>query len=80
MKKGISMRKAALLFVVFALAAWFVWAAVCRAALVVVGRTVPASEQVPVEHIDHSTWDALLRRYVDRQGYVDYSRPTLRRN
>lgn len=33
---------------------------------------VPASQQVSIDAIDHATWDALLRKYCDSQGYVNY--------
>ena len=44
---------------------------------VVVGKDVhdnagnPA-EAVPLDRVDHSTWDRLLKKYVDRNGMVDY--------
>lgn len=40
---------------------------------ILVGRAVPAPQRVPAEQIDHSTWDALLRKYVDDRGMVDYA-------
>ena len=27
---------------------------------------------VPLDRVDHSTWDRLLQKYVDRDGMVDY--------
>jgi hypothetical protein len=41
--------------------------------VVTVGAQVPASGRVAVGSIDHSAWDALLKRYVDAQGMVDYA-------
>ena len=38
-----------------------------------VGRKVPANQRVSFDRIDHSTWDALLRKYVDTAGNVDYT-------
>ncbi len=38
----------------------------------VVGRAVPAAQQVSMDRIDHSTWDALLQRYVNEKGEVNY--------
>ncbi len=44
---------------------------------VVVGKDIrdhtggPA-KAVPLDRVDHSTWDRLLRKYVDQQGMVDY--------
>jgi hypothetical protein len=35
---------------------------------------VPVARRIPVDRIDHSAWDALLRQYVDREGLVDYAR------
>lgn len=40
---------------------------------VTVGAVVPAAQRVSVERIDHSAWDALLQKYVDGRGFVDYS-------
>jgi hypothetical protein len=40
---------------------------------VTVGRTVPAAERVPLGEVDHSTWDALLKKYVDANGNLDYT-------
>jgi hypothetical protein len=40
---------------------------------VTVGAVVPRGQQLPVERIDHSSWDTLLRKYVDGQGYVNYT-------
>jgi hypothetical protein len=38
------------------------------------GRTWPRGELVPIEAVDHRAWDALLKRYVDPRGGVDYAR------
>lgn len=37
-----------------------------------VGRVTPVEKRVEIDHIDHSTWNELLKKYVDDQGYVDY--------
>lgn len=42
------------------------------AADVLVGKAVPASQRVAMSDIDHGSWDALLRKYVDDQGMVSY--------
>ncbi|MFQ5732834.1 MAG: DUF547 domain-containing protein [Planctomycetaceae bacterium] len=39
---------------------------------VVVGQAVPANRQRSIDDIDHSTWNRLLRKYVDENGMVDY--------
>jgi len=39
---------------------------------ITVGEKVPAARQVSIDRIDHSVWDALLRKYCDSRGYVDY--------
>jgi hypothetical protein len=39
---------------------------------VYVGSKVPAERQLSMDRIDHSTWDAILRKYVDADGMVDY--------
>jgi hypothetical protein len=31
------------------------------------------AKAVPLERVDHATWDRLLRKYVDRDGMVDYA-------
>ncbi|TWT64040.1 DUF547 domain-containing protein [Rubinisphaera italica] len=55
-----------------ALAGW--WATTTLAGpTITVGRNVPANQQVPVDKIDHSIWNSLLSKYVDNNGYVDYS-------
>ena len=38
-----------------------------------VGRPVPRDQRVSLDEIEHQAWDALLRRYVDAQGLVDYA-------
>ncbi len=40
---------------------------------VVVGRTAPAGQQVSMDSLDHSSWDALLKKYVDADGDVNYA-------
>ena len=39
----------------------------------VLGRNWSESNRVSMDEIDHSAYDALLRKYVDDNGYVDYS-------
>ena len=39
---------------------------------VTVGRATPTKQQVSFDRIDHSAWDALLKKYVDAQGQVAY--------
>ncbi len=43
------------------------------ASTVTLGSDIPAAERVPVENIGHGSWDALLKKYVDSQGMVDYT-------
>lgn len=46
----------------------------CLAApTITVGASVPAAQRVGVERIDHSAWNALLGKYVDAAGMVDYA-------
>jgi len=40
---------------------------------VYVGREVPVAARRPLSEIDHRTWDALLRQFVDGRGLVDYA-------
>jgi len=42
-------------------------------AKVTVGRPIPRGQLKPMEQIDHTTWDALLRKYVDDAGQVNYN-------
>ena len=37
-----------------------------------VGSAVPTNQQVSMDHINHLAWDALLRKYVDPNGRVNY--------
>lgn len=39
---------------------------------VIVGRRVPVDQRIPMDRIDHSSWDRLLQKYVNEQGEVDY--------
>lgn len=40
---------------------------------VLIGRTCPIAERVAIGGVPHQTWDELLRRYVDADGFVDYA-------
>ncbi len=40
---------------------------------VIVGARVPKNQRVDLSKIDHGTWNALLAKYVDQKGLVDYS-------
>lgn len=42
------------------------------AADVLVGKDIPSGQRVSLDQIDHSAWDALLKKYVDEDGQVDY--------
>ncbi len=39
---------------------------------VYVGSQVPSVRQVSMDRIDHSAWDAIVRKYVDEDGMVNY--------
>jgi len=71
MKFGM-MKSALIVFAIgVGLAGW--WATTCTAGpTITVGRNVPSAQQVPVDRIDHSTWNTLLAKYVDNNGFVDY--------
>lgn len=43
------------------------------AADVLVGASVPISQRVPLDRIDHKLWDGLLKKYVDQHGRVAYA-------
>jgi len=40
---------------------------------VTLGRNVGAGQLVSMDQVDHSAWDALLKRYVDESGNVAYA-------
>lgn len=44
-----------------------------RRPTVLVGREWPATERVAIGDVPHQAWDELLRRYVDADGFVDYT-------
>lgn len=37
-----------------------------------VGKMWPSGERIPIDRVDHTAWDLLLRKYVDADGYVNY--------
>ncbi|MBC7350762.1 MAG: DUF547 domain-containing protein [Thermogutta sp.] len=39
----------------------------------VVIQSAPNTTRVPLDRIDHSAWDQLLRKYVDQHGMVNYA-------
>ncbi len=39
---------------------------------VTVGRSVASDRRVSIDQIDHASWDALLKKYVDTAGGVNY--------
>lgn len=46
----------------------------CQAGpVVLVGSDVPPARRVAIDAIEHTVWDALLKRYVDGRGMVDYA-------
>jgi hypothetical protein len=65
--------KLALLLVILAATATASAASDWARPTVTVGAVVPQAQRVPVERINHSTWTALLTKYVDDQGMVDYA-------
>jgi len=42
------------------------------AADVIVGANVAAAKQTPLDQIDHTVWDELLKKYADANGMVNY--------
>jgi hypothetical protein len=44
-----------------------------RGEKIYVGRSVPAGSRVSIDRIAHRGWDALLKRYVDHDGNVNYA-------
>lgn len=52
----------------------FAFAGVAEAGTkVTVGHNVAANQRVSIDQIDHSRWDALLKKYVDQAGNVNYN-------
>ncbi len=43
-----------------------------HAGKVYVGSQVPSVRQVSMDRIDHSAWDAIVRKYVDEDGMLNY--------
>jgi len=60
-------------FAVFGAVFGIVASARTTAADVMVGTNIPASQQVALSRIDHANWNALLQKYVDQQGMVQYA-------
>ncbi len=56
---------AILIFSIHASSAWAGGAAT-------LGRAAPANQRISFEQIDHSSWDALLQKYCDSVGFVNY--------
>lgn len=48
------------------------WSSISTGDKVVVGRAVPATQQVSMNQIDHSPWNELLQKYVNDKGEVNY--------
>lgn len=40
---------------------------------VVIGQRVPADQRISMDRIDHSSWNALLQKYVNDAGQVNYA-------
>lgn len=47
-------------------------AASVECSAVTIGASVPAAQQRPIDKIDHADWDALLDKYCDENGFVNY--------
>lgn len=45
---------------------------VSAASKIYVGQKVSTKSQVSIDQIDHSSWNTLLKKYVDDNGYVNY--------
>ncbi|QDT69824.1 hypothetical protein MalM25_27660 [Planctomycetes bacterium MalM25] len=59
-------------FALAALVSTLACAASAGAADVLVGVATPAAQRVALDAIDHTAWDALLKRHVNDRGLVDY--------
>ena len=52
-----------------ALATTLQWGTVWAGSDVVIGRSAPSNERVSMDQIDHSDWDALLRKVFGRLAF-----------
>ncbi len=66
-------RKLALLLLAFAVGATVSVHSCWARPTVTVGAVVPQAQRIPVEQINHAAWTALLAKYVDDQGMVNYA-------
>ncbi|NOY40263.1 MAG: DUF547 domain-containing protein [Planctomycetes bacterium] len=57
-----------LIFLALSMQASIAWAG----GAATLGKAVSANQQVSFEQVDHSSWDALLRKYCDSAGFVNY--------
>ncbi len=55
-----------------ALATTLQWGTVWAGSDVVIGRSAASNERVSMDQTDHTDWDALLRKYCDASGMVNY--------
>jgi hypothetical protein len=72
----ISHRRTLLIWFILVGCLMMVWtssSSLLHGADVLVGTSVPTEHRKPVRQIDHQGWDALLRRFVNDHGRVDYS-------
>ncbi len=61
-------RRKSVVFLAFSMHASIAWAG----GATTLGKVVPANQQISFEQVDHSSWDALLRKYCDSTGFVNY--------
>lgn len=54
------------------LATWILGSICLGGPTISLGSNVPAAQRIPAGKIDHSTWDSLLKKYVDAHGMVNY--------
>ncbi len=55
------------------LAPMFLWIGKADAQKVTLGQRVDANRRIAMDKIDHSVWNALLKKYVDQRGQVNYA-------
>lgn len=66
-----SRRRLLLLAVLIVAASAIAWRALRPT--IIVGRESPAAERIAISDVSHQSWDELLRRNVDADGFVDYT-------
>jgi hypothetical protein len=71
--ESLLMKNTSLLIAVITTALFLPASQCCAGQKIKVGTSVPANQLVSMDQINHASWDALLKRYVDVNGNVAYA-------